>query len=304
MKGLVTRSTGLWYEVIGEDEITYSCRVKGKMRLEGFKETNPIAVGDNVLFEKESEGGVISEIVERKNHIVRQAIKKSSFSHVLVANVDQVIMIATIKQPRTSLGFIDRFFVSAESFRIPQLLIFNKIDLLNSSEVEEQNEIVKLYQQLGVEVYCISAYADDLNFLSLLLKDKITLVAGHSGVGKSTLLNRLSGDIKQNVGEISDFSNKGTHTTTFAEMFKLSDKTFIVDTPGVKEWGFVDMNSQEVSDYFPEMRELRMECKFSRSCLHLNEPKCKIIEAVQLGTIALSRYESYRSIVTGVDNRK
>ncbi len=304
MKGLVTRSTGLWYEVLSEDEITYSCRVKGKMRLEGFKETNPIAVGDHVVFERESEGGVISEISERKNHIVRQSIKKSSHSHVLAANVDQVIMIATAKQPRTSFGFIDRFFVSAESFRIPQVLIFNKKDLLTESEVEEQNGIIQLYTQLGVKVYSISAHTNDLNFLFELLKDKITLVAGHSGVGKSTLLNRLSTNIKQSVSEISDFSNKGTHTTTFAEMFKLSEKTFIIDTPGVKEWGFVDMNPQEVSDYFPEMRDLRMECKFSRSCLHLNEPKCKIVEAVQQGAIALSRYESYRSIVTGEDNRK
>jgi ribosome biogenesis GTPase len=153
-------------------------------------------------------------------------------------------------------------------------------------------------------VFSISALDDPLEFLSTLLKNKVTLIAGHSGVGKSTVLNRLSGKIKQEVGEISVFSNKGTHTTTFAEMFQLEEQTFVIDTPGVKEWGFVDMDEQEVSDYFPEMRDLRMECKFSRSCLHLNEPKCKIVQAVQLGEIALSRYESYRSIVTGQDNRK
>ena len=303
MQGLVTRSNGLWYEVLTEGKLL-TCRIKGKLKLEGYKETNPIAVGDHVLLDAESEGGVITEILERRNHIVRQSIKKSSFSHVLAANVDQVILLATTKQPRTSLGFIDRFFVSAESFRIPQILIFNKKDLLDSDEAQDQDQIANLYTSLGVQVFCISALDDPLEFLSTLLKNKVTLIAGHSGVGKSTVLNRLSGKIKQEVGEISVFSNKGTHTTTFAEMFQLEEKTFVIDTPGVKEWGFVDMDEQEVSDYFPEMRDLRMECKFSRSCLHLNEPKCKIVQAVQLGEIALSRYESYRSIVTGQDNRK
>jgi ribosome biogenesis GTPase / thiamine phosphate phosphatase len=292
MKGLVMRSTGSWYEV------------RGKLRLEGYKETNPIAVGDYVLFDKEQEEGVISEIVTRTNHIVRQSVKRASHGHVLAANVDQVVLIATTKQPRTSMGFIDRFFVSAESFRIPQVLIFNKKDLLTPAEWKEQKEISEIYEQLGVHVFNVSALGDDLDFLSALIKGKVTLVAGHSGVGKSTILNHLSGEIKQEIGEISDFSNKGTHTTTFAEMFRLASDTFIIDTPGVKEWGFVNMDEQEVSDYFPEMRDLRMQCKFSRSCLHLNEPKCKIIEAVQQGTIALSRYESYRSIVTGEDNRK
>ncbi len=303
MQGLVTRSNGLWYEVLTEGKML-TCRIKGKLKLEGYKETNPIAVGDHVLLDAESDGGVITEILERRNHIVRQSIKKSSFSHVLAANVDQVILLATTKQPRTSLGFIDRFFVSAESFRIPQILIFNKKDLLDSDEAKEQNQLASLYTSLGVQVFSISALDDGLEFLSTLLKNKVTLIAGHSGVGKSTVLNRLSGKIKQEVGEISVFSNKGTHTTTFAEMFQLEEKTFVIDTPGVKEWGFVDMDEQEVSDYFPEMRDLRRECKFSRSCLHLNEPKCKIVQAVQSGEIALSRYESYRSIVTGQDNRK
>lgn len=303
MQGLVTRSNGLWYEVLTDGK-RLACRIKGKLKLEGYKETNPIAVGDHVLLDAESEGGVITEILERRNHIVRQSIKKSSFSHVLAANVDQVILIATTKQPRTSLGFIDRFFVSAESFRIPQILIFNKRDLLDSDEAQGQDHIASLYTSLGVQVFSISALDDSLEFLFTLLKNKVTLIAGHSGVGKSTVLNRLSGKIKQEVGEISVFSNKGTHTTTFAEMFQLEEQTFVIDTPGVKEWGFVDMDEQEVSDYLPEMRDLRMECKFSRSCLHLNEPKCKIIEAVQSGEIALSRYESYRSIVTGQDNRK
>ncbi len=303
MQGLVTRSNGLWYEVLSNG-ISYACRVKGKLKLEGYKETNPIAVGDQVLFDEELEGGVITEILARKNHIVRQSIKKASFSHVLAANVDQVILIATAKQPRTSIGFIDRFLVSAESFRIPQVLIFNKRDLLTQQEIIEQSALTDLYTKLGVQVFSVSALNDEFEFLFTLLKNKTTLVAGHSGVGKSTILNKLSGRITQQVGDISAFSNKGTHTTTFSEMFQLDDLTFIIDTPGVKEWGFVDMDAQEVSDYFPEMRELRLKCKFNRSCLHLNEPNCKIVEAVQSGEIAISRYDSYRSIVTGKDNRK
>jgi ribosome biogenesis GTPase / thiamine phosphate phosphatase len=303
MQGLVTRSNGLWYEVLTDGKLL-SCRVKGKLKLEGYKETNPIAVGDYVLLDAEQEGGVITEILQRKNHIVRQSIKRSSFSHVLAANVDQVLLLATQKRPRTSLGFIDRFLVSAESFRIPQILIFNKRDLLSLEELQEQESISELYRKIGVSVFSLAALEDNIEFISSLLYGKITLVAGHSGVGKSTLLNRLSSKVQQQVGGISEFSNKGTHTTTFAEMFQLDEHSFVIDTPGVKEWGFVDMDEQEVSDYFPEMRKLRMECKFSRSCLHLNEPKCKILDAVQRGEIALSRYESYRSIVTGQDNRK
>jgi ribosome biogenesis GTPase len=303
MKGVVLRSNGLWYEVLCNG-VVFTCRIKGKLKLEGYKETNPVAVGDHVLFDQEQAGGVITEIIERKNHLVRQSVKKSSHGHVLAANVDQVMLMATWKQPRTSLGFIDRFLVSAESFRLPQLLLFNKRDLLSEDQLREQETISDVYRKIGVTVVSISATIDNLELISPLLANKITLVAGHSGVGKSTFMNRISPTINQPVGEISDFSSKGTHTTTFAEMFPLNESSFIIDTPGIKEWGFVDMGKQEVSDYFPEMRELRRECKFSRSCLHLNEPKCKIVEAVQSGVIALSRYESYRSIVTGQDNRK
>ena len=305
MKGIVFRSTGSWYEVIAEDQKKYSCRIRGKLRLEGIKETNPIAVGDQVAFDLEDIGGVITEILPRRNHILRQSVKKAGHSHVLAANVDQAMLIATSKQPRTSLGFIDRYLASAEAFRIPQLLIFNKKDLLSNQELLAQKVTMELYTSLGVKTELLSATEDkDLSRLTSLIQNKVTLVAGHSGVGKSTLLNRLSINVNQSVGAISEFSNKGTHTTTYAEMFQLDNSTFIIDTPGVKEWGLVDMNQQEISDYFPEMRELRLECKFTSRCLHLNEPKCKIIEAVQNGSIAISRYESYRSMVMGEDNRK
>jgi ribosome biogenesis GTPase len=304
MKGIVFRSTGSWYEVQSEGQL-YSCRIRGKLRLDGIKETNPVAVGDHVAFDLEDVGGAITQILPRKNHILRQSVKKTGHSHVLAANVDQVLLIATQKQPRTSLGFIDRFLVSAESFRIPQLLIYNKKDLLNDTEIEDLQSIGQLYESIGVKMLLLSATKDeDLSIVSSLIQGKVTLVAGHSGVGKSTLLNRLSSTIDQSTGPISNFSSKGTHTTTYAEMFQVNPTTFIIDTPGIKEWGLVDMNQQEVSDYFPEMRELRLDCKFTARCLHLNEPKCKIIEGVQTGAIALSRYESYRSIVTGEDNRK
>lgn len=305
MKGRVIRSTGLWYNVLGEDQTVYTCRARGKFRLEGIKESNPIAVGDYVLFDSGQKEGHITEIIERENLIERQSVKKTGHSHVLAANVDQVLLIATLKQPRTSLGFIDRFLVTAESFRIPQVLIFNKLDLLSAEDKVKQDNLQALYQSINVTTLGLSALHDkDLGALQNIILDKTTLVAGHSGVGKSTLLNRLSTSIQQSVGEISSFSDKGTHTTTFAEMFPINPTTFIIDTPGVKEWGLVDMNAQEISDYFPEMREKRLNCKFGSRCIHLTEPGCEITKAVEKGDIALSRYESYTSMALGEDNRK
>jgi ribosome biogenesis GTPase len=303
MTGIVLKSTGSWYEVLVGTTLMQA-RVRGKLRLDDIKETNPVAVGDWVTIEAEGTNGVISEIQPRKNQMLRQSVKKTGHSHVLAANVDQVLLMATLKQPRTSLGFIDRFLVSAESFRIPQVLLFNKKDLLNEASLEDQNILIQLYSSLNVITHSLQAVSDDLTFVHQLLADKVTLIAGHSGVGKSTLLNRLSSTIQQSTGKISSFSNKGTHTTTFAEMFPLNESTFIIDTPGIKEWGLVDMAPQEISDYFVEMRELRLQCKYGSKCLHLQEPKCAIIAAVEDGEIAVSRYESYVSMVLGEDNRK
>ncbi len=305
MKGRVIRSTGLWYNVLGEDQTVYTCRARGKLRLEGIKESNPIAVGDYVLFDNTQKEGHITELLERENIIERKSVKKTGHAHVLAANVDQVLLMATLKQPRTSLGFIDRFLVSAESYRIPQVLLFNKSDLLSPDEKEKQNRLESLYQSINVKTISISAWHDEnLGAFQDIIHGKTTLVAGHSGVGKSTLLNRLSTAIQQSVSEISNFSDKGTHTTTFAEMFQINSTTFIIDTPGVKEWGLMDMNEQEISDYFPEMRDRRLNCKFGSRCIHLNEPECAIIKAVEQGEVALSRYQSYISMVTGEDNRK
>lgn len=304
MKGLVMRSTGSFYEVLAEDGKKYTCRIRGKIRLEGIKETNPVAVGDRVIFDLENKGGIIHDIVPRDNHILRQSTKKTGHSHVLAANVDQALLVVTLAYPRTSLGFIDRFLVSAESFRIPQVIVFNKKDLLDLESLQEVADLVRLYESIGVTCFSISAKQNDLDEIRRVLLNKTTLVAGHSGVGKSTLLNNISPDIKQTIGEVSSFSSKGTHTTTFAEMFQLDEKSFVIDTPGVKELGLVDMNSQEISDYFPEMRELRLACKFGSRCIHINEPQCAILDAVKDGRIAASRYASYVSMILNEDNRK
>lgn len=304
MKGLVMRSTGSFYDVVGDDGIHYNSRVRGKIRLEGIKETNPVAVGDFVLIDKEGDFGTILEILPRKNHILRQSVKKTGHAHVLAANVDQVMIIATLASPRTSMGFIDRILVSAEAFGIPQILVFNKSDLFNDEARASWDIIEEMYSRIGVRLTLTSAIGDDQHAIMNILKEKTTLIVGHSGVGKSTLLNKISPEIKQSTGEISDFSDKGTHTTTFAEMFRLDETTFVIDTPGVKEWGLVDMNQQELSDYFPEMRDVRLGCKFQSRCIHINEPKCAVRDAVEQGIITRSRYYSYISMVMGEDNRK
>ncbi len=304
MRGTVLKSTGSWYEVLTEDEQIIQCRIKGKLRLEGVRETNPVAVGDYVTYELEDVNGVISEILPRKNHLLRQAVKKSGHSHILAANIDQALLIVTLKQPRTSLGFIDRFLISAEAFRIPQLIVFNKSDLLSQEALTEQSELQKMYNSLGVHSICLSAINEEMDELLELLENKITLMAGHSGVGKSTILNKLAPEFQQTTQEISNFSQKGTHTTTFAEMFRLNKSSFLIDTPGVKEWGLVDMEQQEISDYFIEMRELRLSCKFGSKCLHLQEPGCAIQKGILEGKISEARYHSYKSMVLGEDNRK
>ncbi|MTI40561.1 ribosome small subunit-dependent GTPase A [Fulvivirga lutimaris] len=306
MRGLVIRSTGSWYDVLAEDNKTYACRTRGKLRLSGFKTTNPIAVGDNVEFDLEANEteGLIYAIQNRDNYIIRKSIKNKNQGHIIAANIDQTILVATLTLPRTSLGFIDRFLVSAEAFRIPQVLIFNKSDLLSSKELEKQNEYIKLYQNIGVD--CLVASATEkigIEEIKEKLSGKKSLFSGHSGVGKSTLINCIAPKLNLKTSDVSSFSDKGVHTTTFAEMFNLGENTFIIDTPGIKELGLIDMEQDEISDYFPEMRDLIGECKF-HNCKHTHEPGCAIKIAVEEGQIAGSRYKSYLSMLENDDNRR
>ncbi|MBL6447230.1 ribosome small subunit-dependent GTPase A [Fulvivirga sp. 29W222] len=307
MKGLVMRSTGSWYDVLGENDVTYTCRTRGKLRLKGFKTTNPIAVGDyvEIAIDNEAPGqGIIEEIKPRENYIIRKSVKLQSQGHIIASNIDQAILIATLVYPRTSLGFIDRFLVTAESFRIPQVLVFNKIDLLEEEHFNALEQIINMYEKIGISCLKISATENTgLDEFKNLLHNKKSLLSGHSGVGKSTILNLIAPHIEQKTSSVSDFAQKGVHTTTFAEMFKLDDNSFIIDTPGIKELGIIDISPEELSDYFPEMRAIRSECKF-HNCKHTHEPKCAVKEAVEAGQISESRYISYLSILEGDDNRR
>jgi ribosome biogenesis GTPase / thiamine phosphate phosphatase len=305
--GLVMRSTGSWYDVRSKEGNILQCRLKGKFKIMGLKVTNPIAVGDKVVYEIEDENrntGMISEILPRENYIIRQSVHKAAHGHLLATNLDQAVLIATLTFPRTSLGFIDRFLVAAESFRIPTVLIFNKLDLLNDEQVAYQKELTELYESLNYP--CLFTSAIDGNGVSDfydVLKGKVSLIAGHSGVGKSTLVNAIAPDLDLRTSQVSTFANKGVHTTTFAEMFEIDAETFIIDSPGIKELGLADIEKEEISHYFPEMLELINQCRF-HNCLHLDEPNCAIKEAVAEGEIAQSRYFSYLSMMEGGDNRK
>jgi ribosome biogenesis GTPase len=303
MEGLVLKSTGSWYSVRTDNGKIYQCRTRGKLRLKGIQVTNPVAVGDKVEVEPENEEqAIISDIIPRKNYLIRKSIKKSKAGHILAANIGQAVLIATVTFPRTSLGFIDRFLVAAESFRIPQLLVFNKCDLHNKKMEEYMEELKGIYMDLGVDFLVISAEKElNLDALTSKLTGKTSLIAGHSGVGKSTLLNKIAPNIiNQGIGEVSTFANKGTHTTTFAEMFEISEDTFVIDTPGIKELGLIDLENGEISHFFPEMRSLFGECKF-HNCTHIHEPGCAVIKCVEEGSIASSRYYSYLSIMEEED---
>lgn len=304
LKGIVTKSTGSWYDVLGEDGKTYSARLKGKHKLKDIKLTNPIAVGDQVICDYENDGRmVIDEIGERNNYVIRKSVKKSSQAHIIAANVDQSVLVVTLKYPRTSLGFIDRFLVSCESFRIPSIIVFNKQDIMNKEDKELQDYLKNIYEKLGYQcIFTSTVQKTGIDELNKLLQGKTTLFSGHSGVGKSTIMNLIAPELNQKIGEVSDFAEKGKHTTTFAEMFKTGPDTFIIDTPGIKELGLVDMEPEEISHYFPEMRDLLNECKY-HNCTHMNEPGCKVKEAVEKGEIAEFRYYNYQGMVLNEDNR-
>lgn len=284
-----------------EDRSIVQCKLKGKFRIKGIKTTNPVAVGDMVVLKtEESDGtGVIREIKKRKNYIIRKATNLSKVSHIIAANIDHAYLIVSLFNPRTSTGFIDRFLVTAEAYHIPSSIIFNKIDEYNHDAMKYLNELKDIYTKATYNCYTVSALeGTNIEELKSILKDKINLFAGHSGVGKSTLINTLEPGLTLKTGEISDYHKKGKHITTFAEMHPLSFGGFIIDTPGIKEFGLLNFKHEEISERFPEMRELLLECKYS-NCIHTHEPDCAIKNAVEEGRISEIRYNNYLNILYG-----
>ncbi len=305
MQGLITKSTGSWYQVQTPGGERYDCRIKGKFRIQGITTTNPIAVGDVVDFELEpdQETGVINHLLPRKNYIIRKSINLSKQGQIIAANLDQALLVVTLASPRTSLGFIDRFLVTAEAYDIPAKLIFNKLDLFSGPGLEILAEYKTIYENIGYPCYSVSALEGaNIDVIQELLKDKTTLFSGHSGVGKSSLINALLPQLDLRTNEVSDWSDKGMHTTTFAEMFELPQGGFIIDTPGIRELGIVDIEKHELGRYFPEMRQRMQDCRFN-NCRHINEPGCAVLEALENEEIELSRYESYLSIYNNNDTR-
>ncbi|GAA4268415.1 ribosome small subunit-dependent GTPase A [Hyunsoonleella aestuarii] len=305
MTGLVYKSTGSWYTVKTQLGDTYECRIKGKFRIKGIKSTNPISVGDVVDFELEKdndkESGVIFHIHDRKNYIVRKSVNLSKQTHIISANIDQVFLMITINNPPTLTSFIDRFLVTAEAYSIKTILIFNKIDTYNEETLNEVKYLAHVYRKIGYECIGVSAITGkNIDQVKSLMRGKVSMFSGHSGVGKSTLVNAIEPELNLKTKEISQLHMQGQHTTTFAEMFDLSFGAKIIDTPGIKGFGVVDMDKEEIGDYFPEFFALKQDCKFN-NCLHLQEPKCAIKKALDDNEIAFSRYRSYLQIIEGED---
>jgi ribosome biogenesis GTPase len=305
MQGLVIKSTGSWYTVLGDNSVKYDCRIKGKFRLKGLVTTNPVAVGDVVDFdiEPEQQTAVITNLHQRKNYIIRKSINLSKQAQVIAANIDQACLVVTLASPRTSLGFIDRFLVTAEAYSIPTILIFNKLDLFSKEGKEILAEYMAVYEKIGYPCYAVSALnGDNLDTIKGLLTNKTSLFSGHSGVGKSSLINQILPGMELRTGVISDFSDSGKHTTTFAEMFELPFGGKLIDTPGIRELGVIDIEKEELGHFFPEMRQRLNTCKY-HNCVHVNEPGCAILTALENGEIEPSRYDSYMSIYLGNDSR-
>lgn len=304
MDGIVVKSTGSWYEVMKPSGEIINCRLKGKFRLQGLKHTNPVTVGDKINYEMEpnSENGVIFSIEPRKNYIIRKSSNLSKQTHIIASNIDQAILMVTIAFPTTSLGFIDRFLVTAEAYHIPTTIIFNKVDLCTNGLEDVLKETIDLYHKKVGYAYLKTSVNDKIGLdeVKELLQNKTTLVAGHSGVGKSSLLNAIEPNLNLRTGIISKTSFNGQHTTTFAQMRPLSFGGFIIDTPGIREFGVVDLNNAELSHYFKEMKPFIGKCKFN-NCQHIHEPQCAVLEALEAGQIPAERYQSYLSIMANED---
>ncbi|MBP8066713.1 MAG: ribosome small subunit-dependent GTPase A [Flavobacterium sp.] len=305
MTGIVYKSTGSWYSVKTEEGTFLECRIKGKFRIQGIKSTNPIAVGDVVDFDMETSSdetvGVITNIHDRKNYIVRKSVNLSKQTHIIAANIDVVFLLVTINNPPTTTSFIDRFLVTAEAYGIEAVLVFNKIDTYDEATLDEQLYLQYIYSQIGYKCLRVSAQENKgLEELKAMMKDKVSMFSGHSGVGKSTLVNALEPSLNLKTKAISEQHQQGQHTTTFAEMFDMSFGAKIIDTPGIRGFGIVDMEKQEIGDYFPEFFALKEQCKFN-NCLHKEEPHCAVKAALEKDEIAWSRYKSYLQILEGDD---
>lgn len=306
MQGTVLKSTGSWYQVKTDDGEVISCRIVGKLRLHGIKSTNPVAVGDVVDFEMEDgeNTGVIKEIHDRRNYIIRKSVNLSKQTQIIAANLDQAILIVTLDFPKTFPRFIDRFLATAEAYNVPGVVVFNKIDLYNEPTLDELEFFTYVYQDAGYKVLHTSVPGLlGLEELKEVLKDKTSLLSGHSGVGKSTIINTIQPELDLKTSEISSSHEQGQHTTTFAEMFDLSFGGSIIDTPGIRGFGLVDMEKEEIGDYFPEIFALKGDCKFN-NCLHLEEPGCAVKVAVDAGKLAYTRYDSYVNFVEGTDDEE
>jgi len=307
MNGIVVKSTGSWYVV--RDQASgqlHRCRLRGKFKHQGLKVSNPLAVGDVVAFDlpEQAEGaGVIHTIAPRRNYIIRRSVHKSEHAHIVAANLDQALLVVTLVSPATSFGFIDRFLVTAEAYHIPARLVFNKADLYDEDTLAYQQQVAAMYASVGYpSVLCAAEAGDNVAAVAALLPGKTSLLSGHSGVGKSTLINALVPDLDLKTAEISAFSDKGKHTTTFAEMLEVAPGTYLIDTPGIKELGLVDVPAAELAGYFPEMRALLGQCRY-HNCRHVHEPGCAVMAAVDQGQLAVPRYESYLSMLADEDNR-
>jgi len=303
MTGRIIKSTGSWYFIRKDSGAILHARIRGKFRLDNIRHTNPVTVGDFVDFEVDKDGiAVITKIHERKNYILRRAVNLSKKTHIIASNIDRAFLVVTVNNPKTSYGFIDRFLVTAEAYHIPAVLVFNKMDAYDENQLRIVEKYRAVYERIGYPTISVSAKTGlNLSALKSELKGITSLVSGHSGVGKSTLLNALHPDLALKTAEVSDFNQKGQHTTTFAEMYEWPFGGFGIDTPGIKEFGLVYMEKEEIQGYFPEIFKLKKDCKFD-NCLHLNEPKCAVREAVESGEVAISRFESYIDFLTETED--
>ena len=306
MMATVYKSTGSWYIVQDDAGNIFNARIKGKFKIDNITSTNPIAVGDVVLADMENELEntlTITDIAPRKNYITRSSPHNKNQHHIIASNLDQSLLFATLKDPKTSLGFIDRFLITSEAYHVPSIIVFNKSDLYKEKEQEKFNEIKEMYEAIGYKIQLMSIEGNKgVEEVKDLLKDKTTLLSGHSGVGKSSFINIVFPELRLKTQDVSGWSGKGLHTTTFAEMFNLSFGGRVIDTPGIRELGLVDISKQELSHYFPEMRALINECQFN-NCMHINEPGCSVKEAVNLGTVHPERYYSYLNILESIEKK-